>query len=233
MTKVKVPVVGAIIALTLPLLLTTSGMAQNLPSDSTPPPLPAPPVEQPPPLPVTQFFIGENGKPVGPLSLEEVQDRIRKNNVTRTTLVWKHGMPNWVEAQTVPELADSFAAVVPPAPQPPTAETFSRYMVGTWESTSLDTSRGLTVRVKVAFSADGSFRGTYAASAPNSGVPNSTPIFGTWTVAPVAEKRFKLTMTVSAQGSPRTETETTNATIIDDTSFRDESDGTVTRKVGP
>ena len=38
-------------------------------------------------------------------------------SLTRTTLVWRQGMANWVAAETVPELQPLFAAAPPPLPK--------------------------------------------------------------------------------------------------------------------
>jgi hypothetical protein len=37
--------------------------------------------------------------------------------LTRMTLVWKPGMPQWVKAGELPELASLFANTPPPLPQ--------------------------------------------------------------------------------------------------------------------
>ncbi|MRI83524.1 MAG: antifreeze protein [Nitratiruptor sp.] len=68
----------------------------------------------PPPLPKESFYIAKDGKPVGPLSKEELKEQIRSGQVTRETLVWKEGMEQWEKAaQVVPEL---FQKLPPPLP---------------------------------------------------------------------------------------------------------------------
>jgi hypothetical protein len=75
-----------------------------------PPPLPQPPS--------AQFYYNENGKPVGPVSLAEIQAKIAAGAITPDTLVWKAGAPNWVAAKAMPEVAALFGSKAPPAAAP-------------------------------------------------------------------------------------------------------------------
>ena len=71
-----------------------------------------------------KFYIGENGSPVGPFSVNELIAR----GITPDTLVWQEGMIDWKKASNVPELAAALsggamspsdnAAYMPPAQQP-------------------------------------------------------------------------------------------------------------------
>jgi membrane protease subunit (stomatin/prohibitin family) len=73
----------------------------------------------PPPLPqAAQFFAAINGQQVGPLAIGDLINHIRAGTITRETLVWKNGLPNWVPAGGVQELAGFFQAP-PPLPVPP------------------------------------------------------------------------------------------------------------------
>jgi membrane protease subunit (stomatin/prohibitin family) len=65
----------------------------------------------PPPLPGEQWFVGVGGERQGPFGLTELASRL-----TPTTLVWRAGMPQWVPAQQVPELAQLLASIPPPLP---------------------------------------------------------------------------------------------------------------------
>lgn len=71
------------------------------------------------------YFINSEGSQVGPLE----KDILLKIGITRSTLVWKEGTPNWVAAENEPELAGFFAVnatpygnpvppVMPMSPQP-------------------------------------------------------------------------------------------------------------------
>ena len=71
----------------------------------------------PPPLPQGEaFFLGINGQQAGPFDMATLAAKVRDGSLTRATLVWKQGMPNWVAAESVPELQGLFAAVPPPLP---------------------------------------------------------------------------------------------------------------------
>ena len=87
-------------------------LAQALQPTAVPvaPPSSAPSVA-PPPLPgTTQWYVGEGGQQVGPLSPAEVTGR---TGITPDTLVWKAGMAAWARLGDVPELQ---AATPPPLP---------------------------------------------------------------------------------------------------------------------
>jgi membrane protease subunit (stomatin/prohibitin family) len=80
--------------------------AQAPAGPATPPPLPTPVV----------FYIALNGAQAGPFDLETLRARVRDGSLTRATLVWKQGMPNWSPAESVAELQQLFAAMPPPLP---------------------------------------------------------------------------------------------------------------------
>ena len=69
-------------------------------------------------LNISGYFVNLNGQPAGPLSGPELRELINHGQLTRDTLVWKEGMPNWAPAWTGPEVAPLFASAVPP-PLPP------------------------------------------------------------------------------------------------------------------
>jgi hypothetical protein len=71
----------------------------------------------PPPLPGgVKFHVAINGQPAGPFELPQIAQKIREGAVSRTSLVWKPGMANWVAAETVPDVAGLFGEVPPPLP---------------------------------------------------------------------------------------------------------------------
>jgi membrane protease subunit (stomatin/prohibitin family) len=81
-------------------------------------PVQAPAPAMPPPLPsLASFFIGTGGQQAGPFDLDTLATKVRQGVLTRSTLVWKQGMPAWIQAASVPELQPLFAAVPPPLPQ--------------------------------------------------------------------------------------------------------------------
>lgn len=75
----------------------------------------------PPPIPGAQFFLVVGGQQAGPFTSEQLPLLVQNGTLTMQTLVWKQGMPQWVAASTVPELAPLFAppagAVPPPIPE--------------------------------------------------------------------------------------------------------------------
>ncbi|MCU1622509.1 MAG: hypothetical protein JWL79_1354 [Frankiales bacterium] len=67
----------------------------------------------PPPLPgTTQWYVGEAGQQVGPLSPAEV---VGRPGITADTLVWKAGMASWTRLGDVAELAGAAPPPLPPA----------------------------------------------------------------------------------------------------------------------
>jgi GYF domain 2 len=87
--------------------------AGELRAQSAPPPLPrqgAPPLPQPTPA---QFYYGDNGRPVGPFTQDEIRQKIAAGVVTLDTLIWKAGSAGWVALKDVPELRRSQVSAEP------------------------------------------------------------------------------------------------------------------------
>ncbi len=59
-----------------------------------------------------QYYIENQGKVVGPLSLQELKGK----KVLPNTLVWRHGLENWTSAKDVEELKTVFSFGPPPLP---------------------------------------------------------------------------------------------------------------------
>ena len=95
-------------ALVLTPLPTTAGEKPPVMAQVTPPPMPQPPS--------AQFFYSENGKPVGPVTLADIQAKIAAGTITADTLVWKAGTPGWVAARTSTPASTHFAP--PPRSKP-------------------------------------------------------------------------------------------------------------------
>ncbi len=81
-------------------------------AQSGPPPIPAAPPGAPgapPPMPPgaagAQYYYNDNGKQAGPFTADEIKQRIASGQMSPDTLVWKSGMPSWVAASSLPELA--------------------------------------------------------------------------------------------------------------------------------
>ena len=57
------------------------------------------------------FYLNGDAK-IGPLTL----GALKSAPISRTTFVWNNSLPDWVEAGTLPELAEVFVSVTPPTP---------------------------------------------------------------------------------------------------------------------
>lgn len=79
-------------------------------------------VATPPPMPGSvQYMIAVNGQQYGPYNVQQMQQMAQSGQINAQTLVWAQGMPQWVAAGSVPELAQLFMATPPPMPPvPPT-----------------------------------------------------------------------------------------------------------------
>lgn len=73
----------------------------------------------PPPLPSAQpFHVELSGQAAGPFTVDQLRQLVGSGQIKPDTNVWASGMLNWVPAQTVPVIAQLFAASTPP-PLPP------------------------------------------------------------------------------------------------------------------
>ena len=59
------------------------------------------------------YFIEENGKKCGPLTIQELKEK----KIVESTLVWTEGMTEWREAQSILELNELIAVTPPPLPR--------------------------------------------------------------------------------------------------------------------
>lgn len=81
-------------------------VGQNINTNMAPPPLPQ----------TTNYFVVFNGQQYGPYGMSVIQTYINNGQIHRDTLVWKQGMPSWVQISTLPEFSNLFGAVPPPLP---------------------------------------------------------------------------------------------------------------------
>lgn len=70
----------------------------------------------PPPPPVIQYFVSVNGQQQGPFNADVLKQMIGSGQLTKETFVWKQGMPGWLAASEVTEVASLFGATPPPPP---------------------------------------------------------------------------------------------------------------------
>jgi membrane protease subunit (stomatin/prohibitin family) len=72
----------------------------------------------PPPVPgAALYHVAIGQQQAGPFDLGTLQKQAATGELTRTTLVWKPGMAQWVKAGELPDLAPLFASSPPPIPQ--------------------------------------------------------------------------------------------------------------------
>ena len=71
----------------------------------------------PPPIPQVMYNVAVNGQATGPFDLATLKQMAIDGQFNGNSLVWKAGMPAWVAAETVEELKDTLANVMPPIPQ--------------------------------------------------------------------------------------------------------------------
>lgn len=194
------------------------------PTASVPPPLPN--ATTPPPLPPTEaptFFVEANGRPEGPLTLQQVAERITARSLTGSTLVWRSGTPNWQQAQQVAELRPYFATVPPPEPR---ERRFERLMIGTWEEQSRQGP--VMVVTTMRFSPDGTFSGVQRSQMAGTNLPPlATPVSGSWRVEAISEQRFVLTLNPREAVRPSSATHT----VMGDHQIRNEETGAVARRI--
>jgi hypothetical protein len=74
-----------------------------------------------PPVPQEVWHYAIQGQQSQPLTWSQFQHAIHTGQVTRSTMIWKAGLPAWVRADQVPELATAWGNAVPTSsvPAPP------------------------------------------------------------------------------------------------------------------
>ncbi len=80
---------------------------------------PTQPGNNPPPIPNAAYHVAVNGQAVGPYDLNTLRQMASAGQLTKESLVWQSGMPDWVQAGTVEELKPLFDTVPPIPPTPP------------------------------------------------------------------------------------------------------------------
>ena len=65
---------------------------------------------------LTGYFVAVDGQPTGPHDTAGLTELVNRGQLNRDTLVWRDGMPAWVAAGTVEELAPLLPVVPPPLP---------------------------------------------------------------------------------------------------------------------
>ena len=69
-----------------------------------------------------EYYIVLNGVKEGPFTLEE----LKLKGVRETTLVWSSGLPDWVQANTLPEVMETITPNPVPQPIPAASQAYSQ-----------------------------------------------------------------------------------------------------------
>jgi hypothetical protein len=97
-------------------------MGQMLnPQAGAAPPVPGAAPPPPPPIPQTLYFVAVNGQQTGPYPPATLQAMAGQGSLTADSMIWAQGMPSWMPANQIPELAAVFATPPPLPPPPPPA----------------------------------------------------------------------------------------------------------------
>lgn len=78
-------------------------------------------VMTPPPTPTVAYHVAVNGQATGPFEMSVLAQMVVAGVFTKSSLVWKPGMENWIQAESVQELQSVFGSTpsVPPVPPVP------------------------------------------------------------------------------------------------------------------
>ena len=77
---------------------------------------PTKPTHVPPTMPSSEYYVGIDGNPTGPISYSQLRQYAKMGKVTKESLVWKNGLDNWMPIAQVPELSNLFTTSPPPFP---------------------------------------------------------------------------------------------------------------------
>ena len=78
--------------------------SNSLASDDVPPPLPK----------ATVYYLGINGKSVGPMDFDTVCQKYSVNEINADTLVWKKGLKSWIKISDMEDFKHLFENECPP-----------------------------------------------------------------------------------------------------------------------
>jgi uncharacterized RDD family membrane protein YckC len=69
------------------------------------------------------WYYEDNGQQRGPVSLEKLQERVTSNQLTRDQRVWREGLADWVESQTIEGLFPAAPVLADPGNVPLSYQT--------------------------------------------------------------------------------------------------------------
>lgn len=67
-------------------------------------------------IPKTLYYVAINGKANGPYDFNVLSAMATNGQINTDTLVWKQGMPQWLNATQIEELKEIFISTMPPIP---------------------------------------------------------------------------------------------------------------------
>lgn len=67
----------------------------------------------PPPIPAIAYHVAINGQAAGPFNVETLKQMAATGQVTGDSLVWKQGMADWAQLNTISALADICSCIPP------------------------------------------------------------------------------------------------------------------------
>lgn len=70
----------------------------------------------PPPVPTSLYHVAVNGQATGPFDIATLTQMAVSGQFLASDLVWKSGMSNWAQADSIDELKNLFLNVMPPIP---------------------------------------------------------------------------------------------------------------------
>ena len=68
------------------------------------------------PQPTQLFYAVLDDKQSGPYSETEISRLVNEKTISKDTLMWKPGMPNWAPAEEIPEILKLVVLIPPPLP---------------------------------------------------------------------------------------------------------------------
>lgn len=71
----------------------------------------------PPPIPAVAYNVAVNGQATGPFDLATLKQMALAGQFVGSSLVWKAGMSTWASAESIDELREVLANVMPPIPK--------------------------------------------------------------------------------------------------------------------
>lgn len=119
----------------------------------------------------TWYYVGSFGQ-LGPLTLDQLEELVDGGVIESETYVWNAGMPTWLPAKQVPQLAGSLDRRMPYAEPPPVPGSVSRPPTPTVVPPSVTAPRGISGATPMRLGSSRDLTATYAAYASPYALPS-------------------------------------------------------------